>query len=124
MKKQLSLIILCCFIVMVGPDSSKALETPQEVLEEALIHHLTAPIGFVVGGNWFRGNEKIIEIKKDKGNINILYVKVQVVSFQGPHNPPYVEEIITFKLDGCKVKPIDYFNRVIPESEWDKFELL
>ncbi|MFP3511646.1 DUF3888 domain-containing protein [Peribacillus sp. SIMBA_075] len=25
-------------------------------------------------------------------------VTVQVVSFQGPHTPPYMEEIITFKI--------------------------
>jgi hypothetical protein len=92
-------------------------------LQEALIQRLTGPIGFVVGGDWFRGNEKILEIRKDEGHIDIFYVTVQVVGFQGPHNPPYIEEIITFKLEGYKVKPSDYFNRVIPENQWHEFLL-
>lgn len=123
MEKQLSLLIFICFVVIVAPNSSKALETPQDMLEKALIHQLTGPIGSVIGSDWFRGNEKILEIKNDERHSNILYVTVQVVSFQGPHNPPYVEEIITFKIEGNKIKPIDYFNRVIPENEWHKFQL-
>lgn len=122
MKKQLLLIIIC-FITIVAPNSLKAMETPEDVLSKELIHQLTGPIGSVVGNDWFRGNEKILEIKNDERHSDILYVTVQVVSFQGPHNPPYVEEIITFKIVGDKIKPIDYFNRVIPESEWHKFHI-
>lgn len=95
----------------------------KEKLEEALIQRLTGPIGFVVGGDWFRGIEKILELRKDESLSDIFYVTVKVVGFQGPHNPPYIEEIITFKLEGYKVKPIDYFNRVIPENQWHTFLL-
>ena len=122
MKKQLLLIIIC-FIMILAPNSLKAMETPEDVLNKELIHQLTGSIGFVIGSDWFRGNEKILEIKNDKRHSDILYVKVQVVSFQGPHSPPYVEEIITFKIVGNKIKPVDYFNRVIPESEWHKFHI-
>jgi hypothetical protein len=100
------------------------METPQDVLEEALIRELQQHIVMVVGPNWFRGEEKILEIKQNQRKSDIVYVKVQVVSFDGPHNPPYTEEIITFKIAGYKVKPTDYYNRVIPENEWYKFKFL
>lgn len=122
MKKQLLLITLC-FIMIIAPNSLKAIETPEDVLNKELIRQLTGPIGSVIGNDWLRGNEKILEIKNGKRCSDILYVTVQVVSFQGPHNPPYVEEIITFKIVGNKIKPVDYFNRVIPESEWHKFNI-
>ncbi|MCU5653187.1 DUF3888 domain-containing protein [Bacillus mycoides] len=123
MKMQL-LLIMICFIMIVAPKSLKAMETPEDVLNKELIHQLTmGPIGAVIGSDWFRGNEKILKIKNDKRHSNILYVTVQVVSFQGLHSPPYVEEIITFKIVGNKIKPVDYFNRVIPESEWNKFHI-
>jgi hypothetical protein len=131
MKKPLFVLVMLCLILNVVPDSSKATEGPQflqkhiskEKFKEALIQRLTGPIGFIVGGDWFRGNEKILEIRKVEGQIDILYVTVQVVGFQGPHTPPYIEDIITFKLEGFKLKPIDYFNRVIPEKQWHKFQL-
>jgi hypothetical protein len=110
-------------MAFVDPNTSKALDTPQETLEDALIQFLQAPILSVVGTDWFRGNEKVLQIKKDEEHKGVFYVKVQVVSFQGPHNPPYTEEIITFKIEGNKVKPIDYYNREIPESEWNKFKI-
>lgn len=123
MKKQLSVFIVFSFMVLLTPNFSKASYNPQEILDKALIQFLEAPILSVVGTDWFRGNEKILEIKKDKANNSIFFVKVQVVTFQGPHNPPYTEEIITFKITGNKVKPTDYYNRVIPENEWDKYQL-
>ncbi|WHY59896.1 DUF3888 domain-containing protein [Cytobacillus firmus] len=123
MKKHLLLLIILSFIVSVSPNSSKATELPQDILEEELIKLLRGPILSVVGTDWFRDNEKILEIKQDKEDMDIFYVIVQVVTFQGPHNPPYMQEIITFRIKSNKVKPIDYFNRVIPESEWHKFQL-
>ncbi|MFE5430654.1 DUF3888 domain-containing protein [Peribacillus simplex] len=123
MKKKFLLSIILCFSVFLTPNSSKATEIPEDVLEKALIKLLQEPISLVVGADWFRGNEKILEIKQDEENIDIFNVKVQVVSFQGPHTPPYMEEIITFKIVGNKIKPTDYFNRVIPEKEWHNFQL-
>ncbi|MEH7483834.1 DUF3888 domain-containing protein [Neobacillus drentensis] len=123
MKKPISILIILCIMVFVSPNSSNATELPQDVLEKALIKLLQGPILSVVGTDWFRGNEKILEIKNDDQINEIFYVTVQVVTFQGPHNPPYMEEKITFKIIGNKIKPIDYFNRVIPENEWNKFQL-
>ena len=123
MKKPISILIVLCFMVFVSPNSSNATELPQDLLEKELIKLLQGPILSVIGTDWFRGNEKILEIKNDDQNNDISYVKVQVVTFQGPHNPPYIEEIITFKFIGSKIKPIDYFNRVVPEKEWNKFQL-
>ncbi|MCK2005122.1 DUF3888 domain-containing protein [[Brevibacterium] frigoritolerans] len=123
MKKVFLLLIILCFSVFLAPNSSKATEIPEGVLEKALIKLLQEPISLLVGTDWFRGNEKILEIKQDEENIDIFNVTVQVVSFQGPHTPPYMEEIITFKIVGNKIKPTDYFNRVIPENEWHNFHL-
>ncbi|WML43853.1 DUF3888 domain-containing protein [Neobacillus sp. PS3-40] len=123
MKKLLSVLLFLCFMAVLSPNSSKATELPQDVLEEVLIKQLQEPILFIVGRDWFRGKEKILEIKQDKQNIDLINVTVQVVCFYGPHNPPYTEEIITFSIAGNKVRPIDYFNRVIPENDWHKFQL-
>ncbi|WP_423806877.1 hypothetical protein [Peribacillus frigoritolerans] len=43
-------------------------------------------------------------MKQDEENIDIFNVKVQVVSFQGSYISPYMEEIITFKIVGNKIK--------------------
>lgn len=110
-------------MVYVTPNSSNATELPQDLLEKALIRLLRGPILSVVGTDWFRDNEKILEIKNDNQINDIFYVTVQVVTFQGPHNPPYIQEIITFRIKGSEVKPTDYFNRYIPENEWYKFQL-
>lgn len=125
MKHKLSVIFLILFIILNSyPIVSDATQTPQEVFEETLIKRLQQPILMVVGPNWFRGDEKILEIRQDQRKADTVYVKVQVVSFVGPHNPPYTEEIITFKIAGHKVKPTDYYNRFIPENEWYKFKFL
>jgi hypothetical protein len=109
-------------MIYVFPNSSYAVELPQNMLEKALIKKLQEPIFSVVGTDWFRGNEKILEIKNDDHNKDVIYVTVQVVTFHGPHNPPYLQEIITFRIKGSDVIPTDYFNRFIPENEWNKFE--
>jgi predicted RNA-binding Zn ribbon-like protein len=123
MKKLLLFLVILCSIVFGFPNSFNAWELPQDVMEAALFRQLRAPILSVVGTDWFRDNEKILEIKQDAEDVDKFYVTVQVVTFQGPHNPPYMQEIITFRFAGNEVKPIDYFNRVIPESEWHKFQL-
>lgn len=123
MKKPIPISIILSLMLYVSPNSSNATELPQEVLEKELIKLLQGPVLSVVGTDWFRGNEKILELKNDSQNNEIFYVTIQVVSFQGPHNPPYVEEKIKFQIIGNKIKPIDYFNRVIPENEWNKFKL-
>jgi hypothetical protein len=123
MKKVIFLLIFLCSMVFVSPNYSKATELPQDLLEESLISLLRGPITSVVGTNWFRGDEKILEVENDHEHKGIFYITVQVVTFQGPHNPPYMEEIITFRIAANKIKPIDYYNRVIPESEWGKFNI-
>src|SRR3954447_13463436 len=109
MKKHLSLLIIFYFMVSAFPNSSNAMELPQDVLEEALIKLLQGPILSVVGADWFRNNEEILEIKQDEEDIDIFYVTVQVITFQGPHNAPYMQEIITFRIKDSKIKPVDYF---------------
>lgn len=71
---------------------------------------------------WYRGDEKILKIKKDESN-NVYYVTVQVQTFEGPHNPPYGEETITFRIKGSEIKVTDYKHRDIPEEEWTKLKL-
>ncbi|KQL42355.1 hypothetical protein AN960_03715 [Bacillus sp. FJAT-25509] len=94
----------------------------KELLKDVLIERLTEPISQVVDRLWYRGYEKIIKIEKDKTN-NIFYVTVQVQTFSGAHNPPYVEETITFRIKGSDIKAIDIKRRYIPEEEWIKIEL-
>lgn len=71
---------------------------------------------------WYRGSEKILEIKTDKTN-NIFYVTVQIQTFEGAHNPPYGEDTIIFRIKGNDVKTIRYKHRDIPEEELKKLEL-
>jgi hypothetical protein len=123
MNKQLLSFIIFGFMLSTYPNFSNASELPKDVLEDGLIKLLQGPILSVVGVDWFRGNEKILEIKQDEEDVDAFYVKVQVVTFQGPHSHPYMQEIITFKIKGNKVIPTDYFNKVIPESEWHKFDI-
>ncbi|MGG1221114.1 DUF3888 domain-containing protein [Priestia endophytica] len=121
MIKRTLFLIFLVLILTVPTKYSNAFDLPEDVLKEELIKLLQEPILSVVGTGWFRGNEKILEIKQAKKNKDVFQVTVQVVTFEGPHNPPYMEEVITFRIKGNKVNPTDYFNRVIPESEWHKF---
>ncbi|MFS0639205.1 DUF3888 domain-containing protein [Mesobacillus foraminis] len=120
MKKKLISTIIPVFLFFLSPFYSIATDLPEELLEKELIHLLRGPILSVVGVDWFRGNEKILAIEQDTNSLN---VKVQVVTFQGPHNPPYLEEIVTFNIKENRIKPVDYFNRIIPESEWNDFNI-
>ncbi|HWO77398.1 MAG TPA: DUF3888 domain-containing protein [Bacillus sp. (in: firmicutes)] len=123
MKKLLISLMIIGFLQTSSPNNSCAFELPIDLSEEVLIKQLQEPILSVVGADWFRGKEKILDITQDEGDHDAFFVTVQVVTFQGPHNPPYMQEIITFKIKDDKVKPTDYFNKVIPESEWHKFDI-
>lgn len=89
-------------------------------LEKALLKRLSESVLIIVGRNWNMGNEKILEITKE--NAEKYIVTVQLVSFEGMHNPPYIEETITFELEGYKIKTVNYFNRIMPKKEWDKIQ--
>ncbi|MBV7509533.1 hypothetical protein KW850_30825 [Bacillus sp. sid0103] len=91
MKKPISILIILCIMVFVSPNFSNVTELPHDVLEKELIKLLQGPILSVVSTDWFRGNEKRLEIKNDDQNNDIFYVRVQVVTFQGLHNPPLYE---------------------------------
>ncbi|WP_142308291.1 DUF3888 domain-containing protein [Bacillus wiedmannii] len=101
---------------------------PKQFLKEVLINLLLEPISKEVENYykepklWYRGFEKILEIKTDKTNI-IFYVTVQIQTFEGAHNPPYGEDTITFRIKGNDVKTIHYKHRDIPEEELKKLEL-
>lgn len=123
MKMNTVVLIVFVLILSLSPVCSNATDLPEELLEKELIHLLRGPILSVVGVDWFRDNEKILEIQHDVQEKDSLNVKVQVVTFQGPHNPPYLQEIITFSVNKNSIKPIDYFNRMIPENEWNKFNI-
>ncbi|MGE8203047.1 DUF3888 domain-containing protein [Heyndrickxia sp. NPDC080065] len=73
--------------------------------------------------DWFSGSERVLDIEQDDVKKGSITVKVRVVSYQGPHNPPYIEEIITFRINKYIIKPIDYYNRIIPENEWKNFNI-
>ncbi|MCU5378591.1 DUF3888 domain-containing protein [Bacillus cereus] len=101
---------------------------PKQFLKEVLINLLLEPISKEVENYykepklWYRGFEKILEIKTDKTN-SIFYVTVQIQTFEGAHNPPYGEDTITFRIKGNDVKTINYKHRDIPEEELKKLEL-
>lgn len=100
---------------------------PKTLLKDLLIERLVDPISKAVKENfkprlWYRGEEKVLEIKKDETN-NVYYVTVQVVTFEGAHNPPYGEETITFQIKGIEIEAINYKHRDIPEKEWTKLKL-
>jgi hypothetical protein len=76
MKKPISILIILCFMVYVTPNFSNATELPKDVLEKELIKLLQGPILAVVGTDWFRCNEKILEIKNDDQNNDIFYITV------------------------------------------------
>lgn len=97
---------------------------PKILLKEALIERLVVPISDAInvygkGNLWSRGEEKILKIDKDEQN---LYVTVQVITFEGAHNPPYGEETIIFKIRGSKINVVNYKHRDIPKEDWSKIE--
>ena len=94
----------------------------RQLLKEALIERLVEPTSRVVERLWYRGEEKVLKIEKDETNF-IFYVTIQVVTFEGPHNPPYKEETITFKLKGDQVDVVNHKERNIPEGEFKRLQL-
>jgi hypothetical protein len=95
---------------------------PKPLLQEVLISRLLDPISTVVDRPWYRGNEKILKIEKDEHTMT-YYVTVQVITFEGAHNPPYGEETITFRVKGSEVEVLDYKHRDIPKEELGKLKL-
>lgn len=100
---------------------------PKTLLKEVLIERLIEPISKAVEEYyepklWYRGDEKILNIKKDETD-NVYYVTVQVQTFEGAHNPPYGEETITFRINGNEINVTDYKHRDIPDEEWTKLKL-
>lgn len=76
MKKQLLSVIIFGFILTVSPNYLYAVELPKDVFENGIIKILQGPILSVVGVDWFRGNEQVLEIKQDKEDIDTFYAKV------------------------------------------------
>ncbi|WP_164670069.1 DUF3888 domain-containing protein [Virgibacillus doumboii] len=97
-------------------------------LKKALIERLVEPISKAIHNYygeyklWSRSFEKVLKIDKDKHD-NLLYVTVQVQTFEGAHNPPYGEETITFRLKGNEVEVVNFKHRDIPKEEWKRLEL-
>ncbi|WP_239584273.1 DUF3888 domain-containing protein [Aquibacillus albus] len=101
---------------------------PKTLLKEVLIERLVEPISEAIHDYygesklWYRSFEKVLDIKKDERSF-IYYITVQVVTFQGPHNPPYGEETIRFQIKGRDVEVIDYNHRDISSEESARLEL-
>jgi len=123
MKKKIFSTIVFTVMLFTTPIYLQATELSEEPLEKELIPILRGPIFSVIGVDWFSGSERILDIEQDDVKKGSITVKVRVVSFQGPHNPPYIEEIITFRINKYIIKPIDYYNRIIPENEWKNFNI-
>ncbi|TNO98612.1 DUF3888 domain-containing protein [Bacillus sp. CD3-1a] len=115
-------------IIDVKKKGINRIPVPKQFLKEVVINLLLEPISKEVENYykepklWYRGSEKILEIKTDKTN-NIFYVTVQIQTFEGAHNPPYGEDTIIFRIKGNDVKTIRYKHRDIPEEELKKLEL-
>lgn len=102
---------------------------PKELLKEVLIERLVEYIGDAVKNYydedrlWYRGNEKILSIEKDKVNFE-FYVTVQVMTFKGAHNPPYGEETMTFRVKGGgEVQLMKYEHHDLSDTELYKLKL-
>src|SRR5690606_34592488 len=114
-------------IVDVKRKKINRIPVPKKLLKEALIERLVDSISKAIVSHygesklWYRGDEKVLKIEKDEDGIILT---VQVMTFEGAHNPPYGEETITFQiLSGGNVKVINYQHRDIPEKEWTKLQM-
>ncbi|WP_142328791.1 DUF3888 domain-containing protein [Bacillus wiedmannii] len=115
-------------IIDVNRKRINRIPVPKKFLKEVVMNLLIEPISKEVEKYykepklWDRGSEKIVEITKDEAN-DILYVTVQIQTFEGAHNPPYGEDTITFRIKGNEIKPIQYKHRNIPEEDLKKLKL-
>ncbi|MCU5707892.1 DUF3888 domain-containing protein [Bacillus wiedmannii] len=115
-------------IIDVNRKRINRIPVPKKFLKEVVMNLLIEPISKEVEKYykepklWDRGSEKIVEITKDEAN-DILYVTVQIQTFEGAHNPPYGEDTITFRIKGNEIQPIQYKHRNIPEEELKKLKL-
>jgi hypothetical protein len=99
---------MCChsffFLTTVFTQQVYADNLDQDLLKRAFIESMLDQITDAVlekgtGRLWYRGNEKILEIQRpDPHTITSYTVTIQVTTFEGPHNPPYAYETMTFKL--------------------------
>ncbi|MDQ0268449.1 DUF3888 domain-containing protein [Cytobacillus purgationiresistens] len=81
------------------------MDLPEGVLEKELFTELRPSNLSVVGADWFRLSEKLLAINQDD-QVAQLFVTVQIVTFEGPHNPPYMEERVIFNIDSQTLTPI------------------
>ncbi|MGG1660608.1 DUF3888 domain-containing protein [Brevibacillus sp. NRS-1366] len=102
---------------------------PKDLLQQAFIERMVEPISKAIsqyygsGKLWYRGFEKVLSIEKDETHF-IFFVTVQVTTFEGPHNPPYGEETIRFRIKGGgEVEQIGYEHRDITKEELSKIQV-
>lgn len=79
-------------------------------ITDSIAHHYGQPKQYYV--------DKIIEITRSEQAQYHFTIKVRVVTFEGPHNPPYGTELITITMDS-KIYVSDYEHKdgVPPKKE-------
>lgn len=124
MKQKLSFLFLTFFIFIFSiPATSYAItdESQEKLLIDALKTTLARSIDDAIVGYYGKREKsfgiydmQIKEIKRMMQDGYSFLVKVQVETFEGPHNPPYGREIITLEIGPGGVNVLQFEHKDIP----------
>ncbi|KFN02484.1 DUF3888 domain-containing protein [Bacillus clarus] len=105
MKRIFAMVVIICAVFSAFPNHSWAKETREQLLESALLNRYYPVIRQVTEDQFECGS--VINIKrlgKKEEFIPKFTVTIQIVTFQGPHNPPNDLITITVEDDLTDVK--------------------
>lgn len=100
------------FAMTTGFSHPSQIPTQEYLRKRALIQALSPSIYNAIAG--YYGNtklfdsEKIISVKQTPEGSNVYIVKIQVTTFEGPHNPPYGIETVTLQVDASGISVINF----------------
>ncbi|AZU62574.1 DUF3888 domain-containing protein [Neobacillus mesonae] len=126
MKKNLLILIACLTLFSYSHVKAETVTKNDVQLRDHLIINLLFPLIYKELEKHYGTpkqfyNQKILQIKKQHEGSFFFDVKVQVMTFEGAHNPPYDLITITFSNYGSPSwKTIDFKCRKLKPSEVTK----
>ncbi|TCS93937.1 DUF3888 domain-containing protein [Hazenella coriacea] len=114
MKNKFAICALSFLIFFFTTGYSFANQTPvpenlrDRALIEAMGPYIYSAITGYYGKTKLYDSEKILSVEQDPSGRNDYTVKIQVISFEGPHNPPYGLETVTLRISSYGVTVIDF----------------
>ncbi|WP_050803035.1 MULTISPECIES: DUF3888 domain-containing protein [unclassified Paenibacillus] len=116
MKKIPKLLLMCVLSIMFlpSPVSAEPLKASEHNITDAFLATIAPAIGNALTGYYGKLKQfelydaKVVSLeRKTQGGFDFI-CKVAVTTFEGAHNPPYGDDILTLDISGGKIHVIKF----------------